>query len=34
MEGHPDPCLAFDGEGVAYREFSCIYPSLGNLYFG
>jgi hypothetical protein len=29
-----DPCLAFNGEGIAYREFSCIYPQLDSLYFG
>ena len=35
MEGQTaDPCLALDGEGVAYREFSCIYPQLENIYFG
>jgi hypothetical protein len=28
-----DPCIAINGAGVAYREFSCDYPQLGKFYF-
>ena len=28
-----DPCLAVNGEGVTYREFSCQVPSLEPFYF-
>jgi hypothetical protein len=28
-----DPCIAINGAGIAYREFSCDYPQLGKFYF-
>lgn len=28
-----DPCVAYNGEGIEYREFSCIYPTLDSFYF-
>jgi hypothetical protein len=28
-----DPCLAVTGEGIEYREFSCLYPALNHFYF-
>lgn len=28
-----DPCVAINGAGLAYREFSCDYPQLEPLYF-
>lgn len=28
-----DDCVAFNSDGVAYREFSCVYPQLEPLYF-
>lgn len=28
-----DPCLATNGYGVDYREFSCVYPALEPFYF-
>jgi hypothetical protein len=28
-----DPCIAINGAGIAYREFSCDYPQLGRFYF-
>jgi len=27
-----DPCLAVNGAGVEYREFSCVYPQLEGFY--
>lgn len=28
-----DPCIAYNGEGIQYQEFSCIYPQLESFYF-
>ena len=28
-----DPCIAINGAGIAYREFSCDYPQLEPFYF-
>lgn len=28
-----DPCVAINGDGIAYREFSCDYPQLQPFYF-
>lgn len=28
-----DPCVAINGAGLAYREFSCDYPQLEPFYF-
>lgn len=28
-----DPCLALNGVGTYYREFSCMYPALEPFYF-
>ena len=28
-----DECLAINGEGIEYREFSCMYPQLEPFYF-
>jgi hypothetical protein len=27
-----DPCLAVNGAGIEYREFSCVYPALKPFY--
>lgn len=29
-----DHCIATNGFGLEYKEFSCVYPTLGKLYFG
>jgi hypothetical protein len=31
-QGASDLCFAINGEGIAYREFSCEYPQLEPLY--
>lgn len=28
-----DPCLGINGDGISYREFSCVYPQIESLYF-
>jgi hypothetical protein len=28
-----DPCLAVNGAGIEYREFTCVYPTLAPFYF-
>ena len=33
MSGVVDPCVAVNGAGLVYREFSCDYPQLEPLYF-
>eukprot|EP00934_Nitzschia_sp_Nitz4_P007957 Nitzschia sp. Nitz4//scaffold37_size175936//12371//13420//NITZ4_002024-RA/size175936-processed-gene-0.170-mRNA-1//1//CDS//3329549722//7947//frame0 len=33
VQGLSEACVAFNGEGIAYREFSCEHPSLAPLYF-
>ena len=29
-----DPCEGINGAGIAYKEFSCLYPQIEPLYFG
>ena len=31
--GLSEGCVGINGEGIAYREFSCEYPLLEPLYF-
>eukprot|EP00522_Entomoneis_paludosa_P009680 CAMPEP_0172448440 /NCGR_PEP_ID=MMETSP1065-20121228/7464_1 /TAXON_ID=265537 /ORGANISM="Amphiprora paludosa, Strain CCMP125" /LENGTH=296 /DNA_ID=CAMNT_0013199941 /DNA_START=24 /DNA_END=914 /DNA_ORIENTATION=+ len=33
MSAATDPCLTINGNGIAFREFSCVYPTLGSTYF-
>ena len=28
-----DPCVAVNGAGIEYREFTCVYPALESFYF-
>jgi hypothetical protein len=32
MFAEEDSCLAYNGEGIAYQEFTCVHPELDRFY--